>query len=149
MGFYKDPKRKDWIYKFQYLGKNYGGRGFTTKKAAMAAREDRKRELKDQRPEVTGMAFSEACDIYLDFAERRFVVGVYKHKKYVYKCFYHFLGGDIPLENITTEIVSKYLATRHSNNNYNVHRKELSAFFTSAKERPIPVARLFRILNRV
>jgi len=134
MGFYRDPKRKDWIYKFQYLGKNYGGRGFTTKKEAMAAREDRKKELKDQRPEVTGMAFSEACDIYLDFAERRFVVGVYKYKKYVYKKFYHFLGGDLPLKNITTEMVSKYLATRHSNNNYNVHRRELSAFFTYCKD---------------
>jgi integrase len=134
MGFYKDPKRKDWIYRFQYLGKNYGGRGFTTKKEAMAAREDRRRGLKDHRPEVTGMAFSEACDIYLDFAKRRFVVGVYKHKKYVYKCFYQFLGGDLPLLNITTEMVSKYLATRNSNNNYNVHRKQLSAFFTYAKD---------------
>ncbi len=134
MGFYKDPKRKDWIYRFQYLGKNYGGRGFTTKKEAMAAREDRKRELKNQRPKVTGMAFSEACDIYLDFAKRRFVVGVFKHKKYVYKCFYQFIGGDLPLINITTEMVSKYLATRHSNNNYNVHRKQLSAFFTYAKD---------------
>ena len=44
MGFYKDPKRKDWIYRFQYQGKNYGGRGFPTKKAAMAAREERKKE---------------------------------------------------------------------------------------------------------
>jgi integrase len=134
MGFCKDPKRKDWIYRFQYQGKNYGSRGFKTKKEALAAREVRKKELKDQLPEVIGMAFSEACDTYLDFAKRRFVIGVYKHKKYVYKCFYHFLGGDIPLENITTETVSKYLATRHSNNNYNVHRKELSAFFTYAKD---------------
>jgi len=134
MGFYKDPKRKDWIYRFQYQGKNYGSRGFKTKKEALAAREVRKKELKDQLPEVTGMAFSEACDTYLDFAKRRFVIGVYKHKKYVYKCFYNFLGGDIPLEDITTEMISKYLATRHSNNNYNVHRKELSAFFTYTKD---------------
>ena len=31
-------------------------------------------------------------------------------------------------------MVSKYLATRHSNNNYNVHRRELSAFFTYCKD---------------
>ncbi|MCK5100245.1 MAG: site-specific integrase [Desulfobacteraceae bacterium] len=134
MGFYKDPKRKDWIYRFQYLGKNYGGRGFKTKKEAMAAREARKIELRHQQPEATGMAFSEACDTYLDFAKRRFVVGVYKHKKFVYKCFFEFLGGDIPLIDVTTEMVSKYLATRHSNNNYNVHRKQLSAFFTYAED---------------
>jgi len=134
MGFYKDPKRKDWIYRFQYQGKNYGGRGFKTKKEALAAREVRKKELKNQLPEVTGMAFSEACDAYLDFAKRRFVVSTYKYKKSVYKSFYNFLGGDVPLKDITTEIVSKYLATRHSNNNYNVHRKELSAFFSYCKD---------------
>ncbi|MCG7851038.1 MAG: pyridoxal-phosphate dependent enzyme [Methanosarcinaceae archaeon] len=44
--------------------------------------------------------------MYLDFAERRFVVGVFKHKKYVYKCFYQFLGGDIPIINVTTEMIS-------------------------------------------
>jgi len=133
MGFYKDPKRKDWIYRFQYLGKNYGGRGFTTKKEAMAAREDRKRKLKNQQPEATGMAFSEACDMYLDHAQRKFVAGVYKYKKYVYKCFYQFMGGDHPITDIRPEMVSKYLATRHSNNNYNVHRRELSALFSYCK----------------
>ncbi len=125
MGFYRDQKRKDWIYRFQYQGKNYGGRGFKTKKEAMAAREIRKKELQDQQPEVIGMAFSEACDNYLDFAKRRFTIGVFKHKKYVYKCFYQYIGGDITIEDITAEIVVKYLSTRHSNNNYNVQRKEL------------------------
>jgi integrase len=133
MGFYKDQKRKDWIYRFQYQGKNYGRRGFKTKKEAMAAREIQKKELKEQPPEVTGMAFSEACDMYLDFAQRKFVDGVYKYKMYVYKCFYQFMGGDCSIIDITPEMVSKYLATRHSNNNYNVHRRELSAFFKYCK----------------
>jgi len=134
MGFYKDPKRKDWIYRFQYQGKNYGGRGFSTKKEAMASREERKKEIKQQRPEATGMAFSEACDMYLDHAQRKFVVGVYKYKTYVYRCFYQFMGGDHPIIDITPEMVSKYLATRDSNNNYNVHRRELSALFTYCKD---------------
>ena len=132
MGFYKDPKRKDWIYRFQYQGKNYGGRGFKTKKEALAAREVRKKELKNQLPEITGMAFSEACNLYLDFAERRFVPGVFKYKKYVYGNFYKALGGDIPIIDITAEIIIRYLQTRHSNNNYNVHRRELSALFAYA-----------------
>lgn len=134
MGFYRDKKRKDWIYKFQYQGKNYGGRGFSTKKDAMAAREERKKELKQQHPVVTGMAFSEVCDMYLDFAQRKFAVETYKYKTYVYKSFYQFMGGDHPIIDITPEMVSKYLATRHSNNNYNVHRRELSALFTYCKD---------------
>jgi integrase len=133
MGLWKDKIRKHWCYCFQYQNKSYAGRGFKNKREAETAKVIRREQLKHQPPEAIAMAFSEACNTYLDFAERRFVVGVYKHKKFVYKCFFQFLGGDMPLENITTEMVSKYLATRHSNNNYNVHRKELSAFFTYSK----------------
>lgn len=134
MGFYKDPKRKDWIYRFQYLGKNYGGRGFKTKKEAVAARETKRTTLKYQMPEAIGITFSEACDLYLDFAQRRFTIGVYKYKRYVYKCFYQFIGGDICLTEITPKLIAEYLITRHSNNNYNVHRRELSAFLTYCED---------------
>lgn len=134
MGLWKDKTRKHWCYSFQYQGESYAARGFINRREAEAARVKRRQEIKYPKTKELGMAFSEACNTYLDFAERRFVVGVYKHKKYVYECLYKFLGGDTPIINLTAEVISKYLATRHSNNNYNVHRKELSAFFTYSKD---------------
>jgi integrase len=38
----------------------------------------------------------------------------------------------MPLTEITPHIVHKYLKTRHSNHNYNVHRKEIRALFNFA-----------------
>lgn len=85
-------------------------------------------------PEKIGMAFSEASNKYLDFAERRFAYETYKYKAYVYKTFFNFLGKDFAIHEITSSMISSYLATRHSNNNYNVHRRELSALFSYVKD---------------
>lgn len=132
MGLWKDKARKHWCYSFQYQGENYAARGFKTKKEASAAREDRRRLVKS--PTKTGMAFSEACNKYLDYAERRFTKAVYEYKKYVYGQLFSFLKKDLPMHEITTDMIASYLSTRHSNNNYNVHRREISALFSYAKD---------------
>jgi len=132
MGLWKDKTRKHWRYSFQYQNKTYTGRGFQTKRDAAAARERHRRELK--KPMKIGMAFSTACNQYLDYAERRFAEETFKYKKYVYKTFFNFLGSDFQIHEINTGMIVKYLETRHSNNNYNVHRRELSALFTYAKD---------------
>ena len=134
MGLWKDKKRKDWCYKFQVQLKNYGSRGFSTKKEAVAARaEHRRRVLESTGRTPKSMGFREVASIYLDDAKRRFVVKTYKYKVSVFKAFldYH---GDIAIEKITPVIVDSYLKTRHTNNNYNVHRKDLSALFNYARD---------------
>jgi integrase len=132
VGLWKDKKYKQWSYSFQYQGQLYAKRGYKTRKEAAAAREDRRKELKT--PTTIGMAFSEASNKYLDFAERRFASETYKYKIYVYKTFFAFLGQDLFMHEITSSLISSYLETRHSNNNYNVHRRELSALFSYAKD---------------
>ena len=129
MGLWKDKTRKHWCYSFQYQNETYAGRGFKTKREAVAAREKRRKEEKEK-PTQIGMAFSEVVNLYLDYSERRFTDEVYKYKAYVYKTFFKFLKKDFPLDEISTAIVEKYLETRHSNNNFNVHRRELSALFS-------------------
>lgn len=134
MGLWKDKKRKDWCYKFQVQLKNYGSRGYSTKKEAIAARaEHRRRILENTGQTHKSMGFREVASIYLDDAQRRFVAKTYKYKVSVYKAFldYH---GDIPIDKITPIIVDSYLKTRQTNNNYNVHRKDLSALFTYARD---------------
>jgi len=73
-------------------------------------------------------------NLYLDHASRRFTKEVYKYKVYVYKNFFEFLKNDMSIDKITTAVVKTYLDTRHSNNNFNVHRRELSALFNYAMD---------------
>lgn len=81
------------------------------------------------------MAYSEAVIKYMDHARKAFEEETYNYKKYVYKQFWLFLKKqDFALHEITTPMVKSYLDTRHSNNNFNVHRRELSALFTYAKD---------------
>jgi len=132
MGLWKDKTRKHWCYRFQYQGQGYYGRGYKDRRSAEVARSKRRKQVKT--PIQTGMAYSEAVNKYLDHAERRFVKAVYKYKKYVYQQFFIFLENDFQIDELTTPTIKAYLETRHSNNNYNVHRRDLSAFFTYAKD---------------
>ncbi len=133
MGLWKDKIRKDWCYSFQYQKETYAGRGFKTRREAEAARAARKKKVKEQ-PIKTGMAYSEVVNLYLDHGERRFAAEVYKYKIYVYKNFFNFLKIDFQMHEISTGTIKAYLDTRHSNNNFNVHRRDLSALFTYAKD---------------
>ena len=135
MGFWKDKNRKDWCYKFQIQKKTYGSRrGYSTKKEAIAARADHRRKVLEsigQTPK--SMGFREVASIYLDDTQRRIVTKTYKYKVSVYKAFLEY-HGDMPIDKITPVIVDSYLKTRETNNNYNAHRKDLSALFTYARD---------------
>lgn len=133
MALWKDKVRQDWIYEFEYQGNRYGGRGFKTKKEAEEAKVARRKEIKST-PEKQGMAYSEAVNLYLDHAERAFATKTYKGKVYAYECFAKYLKHDLILGEITTQMIDLYLKIKPTNNNYNVHKKDLSALFTYAKE---------------
>ena len=134
MGIWRDKKRRDWIYTFQYRGRTYGGRGFKTKAEARAARAERRKQVKSEIPATPAdMDFKAAANFYLDWAQRRFAEKTYKYKAYVFKSFlaHH---GNLRLKQVTPQVLHQYLNTRSSNNNYNAHRKDLCAFFTYVRE---------------
>ena len=133
MGLWQDKTRKDWCYSFQYRLEIYASRGYKTKKDAVAARAERKKDVKNK-PIETGMVFSEAINLYLDHAKRSFAPKTYQTKVYVYKCFYTFLKTDFNMRDITTQVIDAYLKTRPTNHNYNAHKKEISALFTYSKD---------------
>ena len=87
MGLWKDKKRRDWAYDFQYKGKRYGEWGFKTKAEARSARERRRKEIKSIKPIQQGMDFKTVASIYLDYCELKFVPKTYNYKAYVYKMF--------------------------------------------------------------
>jgi integrase len=53
---------------------------------------------------------------------------------------------DLPMHEISTPIIKAYLDTRHSNNNYNVHRRELSGDGSPKEIRVKINAELYEIL---
>lgn len=138
MGIRKDKVYKYWIYQFQYLGKNYGERGFKTRREAESARASRRDEVKKEADELgkkkkTDTGFKELALDYLDFAEKKFVRDVYLRKANVYRLFRATLpGGDLPITQITPQHISQYLLPL-PNSQYNEHRHELSTLFNWVK----------------
>lgn len=133
MGLWKDKIRKDWRYSFQCLGETYAGGGFQTRRDAAAAREDRRKVVKETRPTETVMAFSDLSNKYLDHAERKFVHDTYKRKVYVCTQFIES-QGDLSIDQITPLHIHNYLSTITTNSGYNEHREELSTVFNWIKK---------------
>ncbi len=121
---------KGWRYRFQYVGVKYNRAWFKTKAEARAAEAVHKAALRQATTAKTriGMVFSELANEYLDYATRQFAVKTYKYKSYVFRSFMAVVG-DIPVSQISISLLESYLRTRHSNTNYNRHRKDLCALF--------------------
>ncbi len=131
MGLWKDKQRKHWCYKFERGSRAYTGRGFRTKAAALAAREEHKKKLSRQliRPSTE---FRYAAAAYLNEARARFVAKTYKQKVFVVKEFLRVLGNR-PCNQYTAHEITIYLLGRPTNNNFNAHRKDLSSVFSYIK----------------
>jgi integrase len=139
MGIWKDKERGDWIYTFQYKGETYGGRGFKTKARARTAREERRKEIKEEgRQKSFENDLESVSTKYLEHSERRHASKTYKQKFCVLTLFAAHLekkGLKNPaIDKITPADLHSYLNTRPTNNNYNAHRKDLCALFTYARQ---------------
>ena len=132
MSIWKDKTRKDWCYKFQFQGKVYASRGFSNRQEAESARVVRRKEIKI--PIQQGMVFSEVCNMYLDYSKKAHAPSTYYVKCRRYDKFFKYLKHDIPVVNISTQIVANYLNTQPTNNSYNVYKRELSALFSYARD---------------
>lgn len=129
MGIWKDKTRKDWRYSFQLQGQAYAGGGLESRREAMAAREERRKQIKASLKQTQrGMGFKEAASAYLDYSERKHAKATYEYKKLIYKTFLQS-QGNLPIAEISPAIISNYLSTLPTNALYNARRKDLSAMF--------------------
>jgi len=129
VGIYRDPIRKEWVYKFEYRKKAYGARGFVTRREAITAREMRRKEVKSvQQPIKAGMGFREAANAYLDYSKRKHAKRTYDYKFLTYKSFLQ-THNDSLLTDIEPTHITAYLNTFKTNAVYNARRKDLSALF--------------------
>ena len=92
------------------------------------------------------MGFREIAALYLEYSYRRHAEKTARYKNMVYRNFKEYLEKayqkeDIEIESITPQMIHEYLNTRPSNNNYNAHRKDMSALFSFARRQlkiPVP-----------
>jgi len=120
-----------WRWEMEVEGQRYSKCGYNTKAEARAAMEQVRAEIKSQRTsaaEPKEWDFVSLMTEYLEQAQRRFATKTWKYKRYVYQSFMDF-AGNLPLSQIAPHLIESYLGTRHSNYNYNVHRKDLCALF--------------------
>jgi len=93
MSVWKDKAHKHWCYSFQYQGKMYAGRGYGTRREAVAAREKKREEvlrgtaltLSGQTPPVMG--FGDLSSKYLDLSERKHAPKTYQYTTLTYRRF--------------------------------------------------------------
>jgi integrase len=122
-----------WRWEFEHQKRRYTGCGYKTKAGAREAREKKRQEVK--KPIPADMGFRELASRYLDYAERRFAIKTYKYKAGVFRNFLSFCDQDLSVDQISIPLIESYLQTRHSNVNYNRHRKDLCALFSWAWKR--------------
>jgi integrase len=131
MGSWKDKKRGHWCYSFQFRNKDYAGRNFKTRREADAAEAERRKQVKDAEKKTRiGTDLLTLANKYMDFAEKRFAQKTADYKHFVIAGFMRKVGKDKLVKEIVPLDIFNYLQTRPSNNNFNVHRKDLSAMFS-------------------
>ena len=125
MSIWKE-KTGTWMYQFKFQGKKPGERGFRTRKEALQAQEDRKKEVKREARE--GYNLLDGMKLYQEEMAKRIVKQTYEYKKYVLEGFLNHIGN-ISLKAVTVNQIISYLRKRPTNINYNRHRKEILSFF--------------------
>jgi integrase len=126
--------KTEYGYRYQFMAKRqeYSKSGFKTKAEALAAEAERRKEVKSTKssePEPKPLDFLTLATDYLEWGKRRFADKTWKYKRYVFKSFMDH-AGNLPAAPITITNLERYLQTRHSNTNYNRHRKDLCALLT-------------------
>lgn len=134
MTCWKNRKTGRYHYEFQYLKRRYTGSGFARKRDAQLAKAQHRQKVRSQKQTHQSGGFSQVASIYLDYCERKFVPRTVQNKALVFRKFKKF-HGDVKLDHITPAMIHAYLdATCPTNQNYNSHRKELSALFSFVRK---------------
>lgn len=128
--------KKGWRYQFTFQGKPYSKAWFSTKGAAIAAREEHKKQVKAEVKKGAGLTFKALANEYLDYSERRHAAKTYQYKVIVCRRFLEW-AGDVPADHVTIQLIEGFLRTRPGNISYNRYRKDLCALLTWAWKRKL------------
>lgn len=135
MPFWDKPRQK-WQALVRWQGRKFK-KAFTAKRDAIRWEVQRRKELEEQQIQKTattetGMDLLTFCNRYLDDAKLRYIRKNYIEKKTLCKKILK-IWGSVPVDEITPEMVQKYLANRAKKGSANLHnrdRKNLLAMWT-------------------
>jgi integrase len=142
---------KFWRIQFQFNKRRYSKQGFATRKAAERWQVEKTKELEEEAktpvsPKQNGQTSSGSDSSpltlgglmmqYMSFAERSLAEKTIGYRKSVFKKFITHVGS-IPIPNITSGVVEKYLLTLPTNNGFNKQRTEIHRLFSWAHRRQI------------
>jgi integrase len=132
-GFYEGQ----WTFKFKKDGKQFTKRGFKTRKKALDAENERKKEVgveieKERAADPTSMKFSEISGEYLAYCKGRFQKNTWRQKGYVYRSFIVYLEEDPEVESLIKKNFLDFLAHHKDESGpktANRYLKDLHAMF--------------------
>ncbi len=127
---------KGWRYQFQHEGRIYSKAWFPSKAAAVAAREERKKQVKAEVQAGEELTFRDLANQYLDHSRRRHAARTYAYKVIVFRSFKEF-AGDLPVSQIDAGILESFFRTRKTNTSYNRHKREMCAMLRWAYRREL------------
>lgn len=112
MSVFRTRAKGSWRYQFQHNGKIYQEAGYKTRKKALSAQEERKKELVASPRRQTSLSFREACDEYLNYLsdEGRTIKYIKDVRWRANKQFLPWF--ERPLAAITKTEIKDHLATR-------------------------------------
>jgi integrase len=125
MSVYFDKKKKWWKYEFRYLKQRYTKSGFETKKEALAAEAEKRKEAKNPKKMVsTDMAFLELVNCRLDYLQayksnRHYTDTVYLCKRWIKQ------WGNKSIKQITSSMIQSYLINIKNKKSAYTANKEL------------------------
>jgi len=135
MSVWKDPKRKVWIAKFKFQGRQYKKEGFKTRPKALEWEVQKRDELKnpsEPEPELVRFTFSQVSTDYLEDCQARFQKNTWRQKAFVYRNFLSFVNEDPLADSITKQTFIEYLKFRRAKGGNcvaNRNLKELKALY--------------------
>jgi integrase len=115
MSVWKNKKRKTWVAKFKFQGKQYKKEGFKTRSEAQEWEVQKRKELKsppEYEPEPIRLTFSEISTKYLEDCQARFQKNTCRQKAFVYRNLLSFINKDPPADSITKQTFREYLVYR-------------------------------------
>jgi integrase len=105
-----DKKSKTWTGRVRVSGSPQRVKhGFQTKSAASEWELLVKSEIRIPTPEKTDLIFSEACQKYLEYCDKRFQNNTVRYKATAFRQFITHVGHDPGIDEVNIKIVASYL----------------------------------------
>jgi integrase len=123
------------MVRFMVRGEWHQKRGFKTRQEGARWEAEERKRIETPPEEARSTSFVSLAEEYLTHCQARFQLNTWRAKGTYYARFIGWIGGDLPVEQITRKLINDYLlhvSGVEGNKGANRHLKDLSALFAWA-----------------